>query len=99
MSDYRRPFHVWHLDVEYPPTEPWPKGCVPGNEASYAWAEEHDGHFWFPRHTRYLSERTANKRAALLRTYGATVTVVRSNPVTYPILSSLDGTDAATTAA
>lgn len=79
-----RPSYVWRLDVEYPPTEPWPRAGVPGNAASYEFAEQNDGHFWWPRHTRCLSERTANKRAELLRKYGATVTVVRSNPITWP---------------
>lgn len=79
-----RPTYVWRLEVEYPPTTPWPNGGVPGNEASYKFAAENDGHFWWPRHTRYLSERTAYRRAELLRKYGATVTVVRSDPITWP---------------
>lgn len=79
-----RPRYVWRLEVTYPPIEPWPNSGVPGNAASYEFAAENDGYFWFPRHTRYLSERTANKRAELLRKYGATVKVVKSNPITWP---------------
>jgi len=79
-----RPQYVWKLEVEYPDTDPWPRGGVPGNQASYEFADANDGHFWWPRHTRYLSERTANRRAELLRKYGATVRVVKSDPISWP---------------
>jgi hypothetical protein len=84
MSDRPVSDYVWRLVVEYPPSEPWPRGGVPGNAASYEFAEANDGNFWWPRHTRYLTKQTAEKRADLLRKYGATVTVVRSEPIVWP---------------
>ena len=78
-----RPSYVWKLEVEYPSSEPWPNGGVPDNAASYKFAAQNDGHFWWPRCPRYLSKRAAVKRADLLRMYGATVTVVQSDPITW----------------
>ncbi len=88
-----RPLRVYRLDVTYPPgsrrpgwqpagwESRWAPGPIPDGEADY---------FRWPAERRFLSRSGAMKRAALLRSYGAEVTVVASDPVTWP---GEDGTD------
>lgn len=76
---------VYRLDVIYPEgsDDPdWaPEGWV---EWQAPYSPDEDGSFFWPRVRPYLSRSGAEARAALLRKYGATVTVVQSNPVTWP---------------
>lgn len=74
---------VYRLDVTYPPGSDapgWtPEGWDP-DEYRDAWTDK----FVWPRARKFLSRRGAEDRAKLLRSYGATVTVVPSDPVTWP---------------
>ena len=72
---------VYRLNVTLPPGSDDPEWEPPG------WTD--DDHyagqaFQWPRVTRYLSMSKAQRRADLLRKYGATVTVECSLPVTWP---------------
>lgn len=83
--------YVYRLDVTYPPGSDeygWaPEGWddAPENQEmepdTGAWGP---APFHWPAVRRYQSRGGAERRAELLRSYGATVTVVRSNPVTWP---------------
>lgn len=71
---------VYRLDVTYPPGSDapgWqPEGWVP--------LPFHPVKFRWPRHRKFLSKRGAHNLAAVFRRYGAEVTVVASDPVTWP---------------
>lgn len=81
---------VYRLDVIYPPGSlewGWEPPGWDGWGDERASAHPEDGGpapFQWPSVRRYLSRRGAETRAALLRKYGAIVTVVASNPVTWP---------------
>lgn len=79
--------YVYRLDITYPegsddlgwePEGKWwehqRSGYPPGPDVEFHWPAEH----------LYLSSSGANKRAVMLRAWGATVTVMRSKPVEFP---------------
>lgn len=73
-----KPVRVWRLDVTYPEGSDAPD-WEPAN-----WIPTYDPEdrgFEWPRLRLYLSRSGAESRAKLLRGYGATVTVVGSEPV------------------
>jgi hypothetical protein len=76
--------HVYRLNVTLPPGSGDPEWEPPGWDDDMHNAGE--GFRW-PRVTRFLSQSAAERRANLLRKYGATVTVERSHAVKW-------GTDA-----
>ncbi len=74
--------YVYRLVITYPegidwrnPPENWVEEFIPPDDSTT---------FQWPRERKYLSERGAAIRAMTLRSYGCTVTVERSNPVTWP---------------
>ncbi|MDE2468379.1 MAG: hypothetical protein KGL35_06460 [Bradyrhizobium sp.] len=84
--------YAYRLIVSLPEgcdADDWLPPCLLDEEGSYVgrngWevdGVDEDGVFHWPRFDRaYLSERAANKRASLLRKYGATVEVLRSEPI------------------
>ena len=83
--------YLYRLDVTYPPGSNeygWsPPGWDedPTNDAVEAeTGAPYTAPFWWPTHHVYQSRSGAKKRADLLRKYGATVALIRSNPVTWP---------------
>ena len=82
-TDQNRRVYLYRLDVEYPPADF-------ENDAMREWVADHEqnlpwpSRFHWPSARMYLSRTAAHGRADLLRSYGATVTVVRSHPVTFP---------------
>lgn len=74
--------HAYRLVVEYPEgvnaTNP-----PPAWESSQIEIDEWDEFRW-PRVHPYLSRSGAAKRADLLRSYGCTVTIEKSDPITWP---------------
>jgi hypothetical protein len=87
--------YVYRLDITYPPNsfpfrEDWdpawhPNGYTPTpvNEMGRRWDLAIAAFEW-PRERVFLSQSGAEHRADVFRQYGATVTVVRSNPITWP---------------
>lgn len=75
------PTFVYRLDVE-----------IPEGSDRYGWRPEnwepevYDGEEWeftWPRRRNYLSQTSADRRAQLLRSWGAKVEVLRSQPVEF----------------
>jgi hypothetical protein len=81
-----RPVYVYRLDVVYPEGVDWrnPPPAWEPDTFVYGDGETADTTFHWPQIRQYLSARAAENRANLLRKYGATVTVVRSQPVEWP---------------
>lgn len=71
-----RPTYVYRLDVTYPPGIGWlnPPVAWRGEEYEFRW----------PGTRLYLARSSAMRRKALLESYGAQVTVVRSERVAWP---------------
>ena len=89
-----RPIHVYRLEVVYPEGSQEP-GWEPENYAEiwerlnpdYTSDPNYDGPIWpfaWPRAKTYLGAAGANKRADMIRAYGAKVEVRRSLPVEWP---------------
>lgn len=81
--------HVYRLQVTYPPGSleygwepPEPSGWAP--ERSFTPEGEDDDVFRWPQNRLCLTLGTAKRRAKLFRTYGAEVTIERSDLVTWP---------------
>jgi hypothetical protein len=81
-----RVIRVYRLDVTYPPgsQEPgWePDGWEP--EVVYSYEGPDTLPFKWPRNQLCLSKTTAERRAALFRSYGAEVVIRPSAPVEWP---------------
>lgn len=90
-----RKVYLYRLDVTLPPG-----AADPGWEPQ-AWLDELppypvegappeflESSFRWPANRPYLSRSAAKRRADLFRKYGATVSVVRSEPVTWPEAAS-----------
>lgn len=77
---------VYRLDITYPEGSQelgWePPGWTVTGPNGYF--DEDDPEFRWPAEHLFLSRSGANKRAALLRGYGATVTLVPSLPLEWP---------------
>lgn len=74
-----RKTYVYQLIVEYPEEPNWDAVHSEfGHSNDPAWA------FRWPRPRKFLSQSFADRRAHLLRRLGCEVTVVRSEPVTFP---------------
>lgn len=76
------PLHAYRLVVEYPegvndtnPPATWGRSQI---------ADDEYDTFQWPRVHPYLSRSGAKKRADLLRSYGCTVTIEKSDPITWP---------------
>jgi hypothetical protein len=80
-----RTAHVYRLQVTFPPGAlryGWePPGWEPDRDDQLDPAC--DVYFRWPAIRDYLTKTNADRRAALLRSYGAEVTVLRSQPVTW----------------
>jgi hypothetical protein len=92
-----RKVYLYRLNVTLPPEAADPEwepqawlDQLPPYPAEGAPPEALEGRFQWPRNRLYLSLSAAKRRAALFEKYGATVTVERSPPVTWP----QDGLDA-----
>lgn len=73
-----RPTYVYRLVVIYPSGIGWlnpPAAWVPHDD---------EDEFLWPRTRLYLARSSAMRRKALLESYGAQVTVVRSERVVWP---------------
>jgi hypothetical protein len=84
--------YVWRLDVEYPVDEDGvrlPPGCTCSEFDPEHTMAEHMAYcaarYGWPLVRDYLSAGGAARRAQLLRDAGATVYVVRSHPVQFPV--------------
>lgn len=80
-----RPTYVYRLNVIYPegvdwrnPPEGWMPMVVDGPEGQDIQT------FTWPTRRHYMSREGAEDRARLLRGWGCTVTIERSDPVTWP---------------
>jgi hypothetical protein len=86
-----RPVYVYRLDVTYPPGSQEPGWEPPGWDALESdtdwFVDRYDEMRWvgWPQNRLYLSPRGAKRRADLLCKYGATVEIVRSMPVEWPL--------------
>lgn len=87
MTAERRTY-AYRLDVTYPEGSN-ERGWEPKDWDG--WADEVAGdldassiYFQWPSVKTYLSQSTAKRRADLLRKYGATVTIIRSEPIVWP---------------
>lgn len=88
MAD--RPLYAYRLDVTYPagshdaeghPIPGWePPDWNSGTGEGFTFTRE----FRWPKAKPYLSRGGAAERARILRQYGATVRIVRSNSITWP---------------
>lgn len=93
MAD--RPLYAYRLDVTYPAGSHDAEGHpIPGWEPP-GWSDNPDNHFYsmeesgvreftWPPAKPYVSRGGAARRAQALRKYGATVRIVRSDPITWP---------------
>ena len=78
---------VYRLDVWYPSGDRYAEWEPPGWDETSMDPDTGavvDVPFRWPMVRQYLSKNGAETRAKLLRSYGATVTVVASEPVTWP---------------
>jgi hypothetical protein len=100
MADRERPAYLYRLVVEYPPEafnggspafyddgtpklDPnWEPEGWDGDTGYYG--PDFDGFRWPDARRRFLSHTSAVNRANLLRKYGATVDIERSDRVTWP---------------
>lgn len=76
---------VYRLEVTYPPGSHTPDWEPEDWDPPTWWGDPEDYvNFRWPRVRLYLSATAARKRATLLRQFGATVDVVRSEPIEWP---------------
>lgn len=86
MTAPDRKRYAYRLHVVYPElSDPW---SGPDTDAARQWlaaiSDPNGDQAWrWPAVKTYLSLTTANRKAALLRSLGCTVTVKRSNPITW----------------
>lgn len=73
------PTFVYRLIVKTPSGSDSP-GWQPDNWEPY----DDEAYFSWPTRRNYLSQAPAHRKAELLRSWGATVEVVRSRPVEFP---------------
>jgi hypothetical protein len=89
-----RKLYVYRLKVIYPPTSHYeaegewdlnwePEGWVHPNEHNWNGDPDADFSFRWPRTRRYLTREEAERRAALLTSFGAKVVVERSQPIVW----------------
>lgn len=78
---------IYRLAVTYPEGSREPGWQPPGWESYDPSSPLHDTEwqdFRWPRERKYLSKPGAEHGASVFRRYGATVTIERSDPVTWP---------------
>lgn len=94
-----RQLYAYRLVVTYPEDSNEVDWVPEGWEAiceKKGWSDHNhpmDIPFAWPRRRIYFSSSAANERAELLRLYGATVTVERSNAITWPQLTDEEASE------